>query len=214
MLGKIFGKSKTTSSTAEKNKKEKATLQKAMGVGFSTVKTGIKIATVSVSAVKTTASVIQTTASAVNTGIHITGKTLQAIHHVIQPKPQQYEALPYSHGMNTVEKVIDPSYQLILPPYYAAALRLLPAEAKQQYYNLKALPSEDPLRYAGGILMHPDLPTEVLIHTLSFLPAMNAQRAKNYIAILNEYHPEGLHVNLALEADNPEQSRSNMRNFS
>jgi hypothetical protein len=86
--------------------------------------------------------------------------------------------------------------KLILAPYYTLCLALMPKSEKNKHFNCSVAlsPTKEPLRYAGGILMH--LPEDLLIHTLGYFPLMTTQKGKNqapkYLALARKRHVNGV----------------------
>jgi hypothetical protein len=93
-----------------------------------------------------------------------------------------------------LKEALNLNYQiLILTPFFAAALNILPNSEKNKYYNLKhdeITKENGPLRYAGGILMKEELPKDVRRLILSYFP-LTRDRA-GYRRLLNEKYPNDL----------------------
>lgn len=92
-------------------------------------------------------------------------------------------------------------HKLLLTPYYAAALKLLPNSEKIKNTNLgiqKLNSEEGRLQYAGGILMHDSLPEVLLSHILGFLPLVKGHNGTNqttrFIETAKRFHPHGLQI--------------------
>jgi len=76
--------------------------------------------------------------------------------------------------------IVRQRHTLIMGPYYAACLPLLPSAKQVSHFGLKQADLADEtgrLRYAGGILMQ--LPVPILCHTLGYLPLMKTKTGKN-----------------------------------
>jgi hypothetical protein len=87
---------------------------------------------------------------------------------------------------------------LLMAPYLYSRLRFLSPTEKAKHFG-SVSKKQQPLNYAGGILMRTELPCEIFCHILNYLPLMRTKtgsgQAKNYLQLAQKHQ---LKRNLAL----------------